>query len=395
MKNFRFLSIFIFCSLLIASLLFGIKYPQKQLPVEKNKPKNYTLAKDIKFNRDKEIAFGQSAFLSEGPLKLYSSLIRNAIHARFKRENEAGGIQSKQLRLISMDDKDKPEVCEENIKTMMRKGIDTFIGNVGVRGILKVLPLIQNKKIAMLFPWGGDEKLRQSDLTNIVNGLGLIEPQAKKLVEYAVDELHLDKIAIFNSDGYYEIENEKIIISKLKEKKIEPVATASYNRFTMDISAHAKKLIEADPKLVICLSTSKPTIKLINKFFVAGHYGTQFIGIDSNLFVPTIMKRRGVKFAYSSPMPNPQKSNLIIVKMFREDMKKYFPDDPINILSLSYYIHASIIIEAMKKITGEITKEKIIGQIEDMQDFDLLGFKVNFNDENRYAYEHKIEILES
>ena len=76
-----------------------------------------------------------------------------------------------------------------------------------------------------------------------------------------------------------------------------------------------------------------------------------------------------------------------------EDMKKYFDYDPPNILSLSYYIHAAIVIEALKKIEGPITQEGLLEQIESMQNYDLGGFTVSFNPTTRHAYEHNISIL--
>ena len=92
-------------------------------------------------------------------------------------------------------------------------------------------------------------------------------------------------------------------------------------------------------------------------------------------------------------MPNPIKSDLTIVKEFREDLKKYFPNETPNILSLAYYIHASIIIEALKRTTGEITKEKIIKQIESFKKHNIGGFVVDFDKNSRHAYPHNISIL--
>ena len=175
----------------------------------------------------------------------------------------------------------------------------------GVGHILMCV-MIENKKIAMFFPWGGDEKLRQPELINLVNGLGFLKPQIEKLIDYSVKDLNLNKIAIFHSDSHFERENEKLVESELKKIDTQPTAVATYNQLTMDITTPAKKLIETDPKVVICLSTSKPTIKLINKFYEAGHYGTKFMGIDSTMFVPTILRRKGVKFSYASSMPNPK-----------------------------------------------------------------------------------------
>jgi len=344
-------------------------------------------------DKPEEIVFGQSAFLSEGSLQLYGELIRNAINARFKRVNQAGGIKKKQLRLLSLDDGGKPTKTKENIELMRKQKIDMFLGNMGTRNTLEILPLIQQKKIAVFFPWGGSPEFRKPNLSHIINGLGLIEPQIEALVDHTINTIRLKKIAIFHDDGTFGIQNKNMLVDALARYKTIPTAIASYNRFTMDIKTPSQKLIKADPKIVICLATSMPTVKLINNFFEQGHYGTKFIGIDSTMFVETILQRKGVVFHYASPMPNPQTSEKRIVREFREDMKKYFPTDPLNILSLSYYLHAALIADALGKIEGPITKEKLLNQMEILQQYDLGGFSVTFDKETRHAYPHTISIL--
>jgi branched-chain amino acid transport system substrate-binding protein len=347
---------------------------------------------DLKIDHNKEIVFGQSAFLS-GSFQLYGELIRNSIRARFYRENEAGGINGKKLRLVSFDDKGEPSLAQKNIDVLRKQHkVDMFLGNMGTRSVFKVLSLIEAGEIAMFFPWGGAKKLRTPKYKFLVNGLGHIYPQIKELVRHIIEDRRYLKIAIFHDDGSFGKENVATVIKELDEYEVKPV-TASYNRFTMDIATPAEKIIKADPKVILCLSTTMPTVKLINKVFEKGHYGTLFFGIDSTMFVGDILKARGVKFNYSSSVPNPKKSKKEIVKQYREDMKKHFPEDPVNILSLSYYIHASIIIEAMKGIEGAITKEKIIEKIEAMEDLDIGGFPVTFDPETRHAYKHVISII--
>ena len=346
----------------------------------------------IKFDPNKDIVLGQSAFLS-GANQLYGKLIRNAINSRFKRANEQKEIEGKTIQLMSLDDRGEPDLTAKNIKKMREYNIDMFLGNMGTRGVFKVLPQIKNKEIAMLFPWGGSEQLRQSNLTNLVNGLGLISPQITALVQYALTNLRLKKIALFYDDSTFGKENVQKTIVELKKYNVEPIATESYNRFTMDIKTPAFKLIQADPKLVICLCTSMPAVKLVNYFFEEGHYGTKFIGIDSTMFADTILEWKGGDLPFASPVPNPKKSKLQIAKQFRTDIKRYAPQDPINILSFSYYIHASIVIEALKKITGPINKEAVLREIEKMKNYDLGGFVVDFDPQTRHAYKHIISIV--
>jgi len=365
--------------------------PINNQPITDNQTSPDTQTKDAE--PVEEIVFGQTGSFS-GSFKTYGEIIKNSINACFKSVNDAGGINGKHLRLESLDDKGKAHKAADNIKNMVKKNkIDMFLGCMGTRGVLKVLPLIKRGQIAMFFPWGGDEKLRQPDLSYIINGLGLIAPQTAKLIDHVVNELRLSKIGIFHSDGDFSKQNAKRTRRQLAEYGIKPIKTASYNRLTFNIKSPAKKLKSADPKVVICLATSYPTAKLINHFFEQGYFGTIFLGIDSTLFVGEILKAKGAKFSYTSCVPNHQDTTLPIVKKYQEDLKKYYPDEPYNSLSFAYFLQASIVVEAMKRIDGPLTKEKIISEIEKMKYFDLGGFAVNFDPLTRHAFGKNIIIL--
>jgi len=352
-----------------------------------NKKKEVT----ISINPKKEIVFGQSGIFS-GSFKLYGSIIKNAINVYFEKINKTGGIRGKKLRLISLDDGGSPVKAEQNISKLKKHGVTMFLGNMGTRSILKVLPQIQSKEIAMFFPWAGNDQFRNPELTNIINGPGLLQAQLEQLVTHIVDNIRHKKIAIFHADDSFSSGAAKDLKKELEKHMIKPTITASYNRYTLDITKQADKIINTDPKIVICISTSMPAVRLIDRFFEMGHYATSFFGIDSTLFAGNMLKTKGADFYYTSAVPS-IKDDTKIAQEYREDIKKIMPKEVPNVLSFMYYISAAIIVDALKKIDGPITQEKIIEHIQAMQKYNLNGFTVNFNDQNRHAFGEEISII--
>lgn len=339
-----------------------------------------------------EIVFGQTGMLS-GHFKQYSNPIIHGIEACFQKINRAGGINGKKLRLISLDDFGIPETAEENIKKLKSLGVDMFIGNMGTRSILRSLPLIENKEIAVFFPWGGDDSLRKPTLTNIINGLGLLKPQVTKLVDYATNHLGIKKIAIFHADDGFSIQTQQELVQELIAHKVNPIKIAEYNRYTLDIATPADLLMQSDPKAVMCIATSLPTVKLVNRFFEKGHFGTVFLGIDSTLFARDILAARGIPFYFSSAVPDPRVSSIQIAQDYLADLAELNKEYEPNVLSFAYYISAAIIIDAIKNTQEPFTKEKIIAQIEGMKDKNLNGFMVNFDAQTRHAFGNDVSII--
>lgn len=351
---------------------------------------NIVYAKKVR--KHNEFVFGQSGTFS-GSLGLYGNIIRTGINLYFKRINAEGGIRKKRLRLVSLHDGGNPKKAEENIQSLRKQGVSMFIGNMGTRSTLKLLPLIKKGSISMLFPWSGSKALRKPSLSNIINGPGLLKPQIKKLVDYVTDNVRETKVGIFHADGNFSTDATKMLLNYLKTKSINPIIITSYNRHTLKVTEAADKIIEADPKIVFCVGTSMPIVRLINRFFEKGHYETKFLGIDSTLFVPSIIGNKGVRFNYSAAVPSPHTKGLAIGKQYIEDMKRYYPDEVPNVLSFSYYISAAIVVEAIKNVKGKVTQEAIIKEIESMQNYDLAGLPVTFNPENRHAFGDKVSLI--
>lgn len=340
----------------------------------------------------KEIVFGQTAFLS-GHLGLYGNTIKRGIECYFKQVNSKGGIKGKRLRLISLDDEGKPEKSLENIKTLQKQGVTMFIGCTGTRSILAALPLIKSGEISMLFPWSGHKKFRDQQLKNMVNGLGFLTPQLESIVHEVVKKRSITNIAIFHADDDFSSEAAQELVALLKDYGVTPRATASYNRNTVDIKRSAQKLIAVDPKMVICLGTSMPTVHLIDNFIENGYYGTAFIGIDSTLFVNRILKRRGIPYTFSASVPDPFYSSLPLVQEYRINMDRYYPDETYNVLSLAYYLSAAIIGHALKKCQKSITPTALIQEIEKMHQYSIGGWQVTFDTSDRHVFGKNIVIV--
>jgi len=378
--------------LLVAIVLTNSFSAQDQVEQMPNNLSSQEQTPKITIDPNTEIVFGQSASLS-GHFQLYGNIIKHAILACFESVNSQGGINGKKLRLISLDDQGNVEQTKKNVTYLRSLGIDMFIGNMGTRSQLALLPLIEQKKIAVFFPWGGDEKLRNPKLSHIINGLGLLKPQLEALVTYIAETLQFSSIAIFNADDDFSSQGAETVTTLLNKYDITPLAQNSYNRFTFDIELAAKKLIAADPRVVVCLSTSMAAVKLINEFFQQGHFGTTFIGIDSTLFVSDILKKRGVPFTYTSPVPDPATSTLPIAEQYRHSIKKYFPAEDFNVISFGYYLSARIIVEALKSADDNLNKENIIKNIEQMKNFNLDGFVLTFDAKNRHAFGQEAVII--
>jgi branched-chain amino acid transport system substrate-binding protein len=347
----------------------------------------------ISVDHSQEIVFGQSAGFT-GHFSYYATTIKHAIMTCFEHINKKGGINGKKLRLISLDDQSDADITKQNIEMLYTKhGVTMFIGVMGTRGVLATLPLIQEKKIGMYFPWASSKELRNSSLTNIINGFGLLEPQLDFIIHHLVKELNITNIAIFNADDTLSKNAAEYAKKKIASLSTEQVTSASYNRFTMNISKPCVTLFDIDPRAIISIATSVPTVKLINYFFNKGSFGTMFYGIDSTFLVKDILHTQGSYFHYTSSVPDPLTSDIVIAQEYRANMSFNTADPDYSILSFSYYIAANLICQALEHAHNGISNATIIQYLESLKKTSFKGFPVNFDTTNRYLFGNTVWLI--
>jgi branched-chain amino acid transport system substrate-binding protein len=342
-------------------------------------------------NNGKEIIFGQSGAFT-GHFKMYAHAIQRGIEACFKQVNKAGGINGRNLRLVSLDDAGDYARFRKNIQMLQTKfHTSMFLGLMDTSSVLSLIPLMKQGKIAVFFPWAQHKELQDPQLTSIVNGPGLLEPQLEALAQS--EEILTKKVAVFHADDEFSTRWANFLAMRLKANGQEPVAIESFNSFTMDIATPAAELIKKSPKVVLCVCTGTPVVELIKYFFEQGCFSTQFFGVDSTFPVKDILKYTGVAFSYSSAVPDPETSDMQLATDYNQAMASFFPDEPPSILSFTYYLCARIIVEAMQKTPEDISKETIIKNIIALKNTELGDYPLNFNPSDRFIFGKKVWII--
>ncbi|MFA6263847.1 MAG: ABC transporter substrate-binding protein [Candidatus Babeliales bacterium] len=339
---------------------------------------------------DKEIVFGQSMAFT-GKFKMYAHAIQRGIEAGFKQVNQAGGVNGKTLRLVSLDDAGNSVRFAKNIQQLQTKfKISMFLGLMDTSSVLSLLPLMKEGKVAVFFPWAQHKDLQDPQLTTIVNGPGLLEPQLEALAQS--EAIKTKKVAIFHTDDNFSTRWANFLAERLKANGQAPLAIESFNFFTMDVAAPATELIKKAPKIIICVCTATPVVELIKYFFEHGSFGTQFFGIDSTFPVKDILSYTGAAFYYASSVPDPATSDIPLAVEYRQAMSSFFPDEPLSILSFTYYLCARIIIDALQK-ASDSSKEAIIQNIVAMKKTELGGYPLDFDPNTRFLFGKKTWII--
>ncbi len=143
-----------------------------------------------------EIVIGQSGALS-GPLDEIGKEMKTGAEAYFNVVNQAGGVNGRKIRLVSLDDSGEPERAKANTQKLI--GADNALALLGCSGehtIKAILPLVDKARIPFIAAAGGDQNLRDPFNRYVFNiRASYVEETERGIDQYV--RRGIDKIALF------------------------------------------------------------------------------------------------------------------------------------------------------------------------------------------------------
>ena len=101
---------------------------------------------------DRDITIGQFAAIT-GPAAQLGLRMQAGIKAQFDAVNKAGGINGRQIKLVTRDDGYEPEKSAQAVKALINEDkVFALVGSVGTPTTLAALPAINEEKIPLIGP---------------------------------------------------------------------------------------------------------------------------------------------------------------------------------------------------------------------------------------------------
>ena len=326
------------------------------------------------------ILLGQSCALT-GPSKNLGLELRAGLLAAFSKVNDEGGVDGRDILLISRDDGYEPDRAVRNTKAFIQdEAIFMLIGEVGTPTSNAVLPLIEEHKIPFFAPFTGAEVLRQPFRKHVINVRASYYQEMERLAAYLIDKKKIRKIACFYQDDSYGLDGLKGIELALARRGLSLVAKGSYERNTVAVLRGLTDVLQADPEAVVLAGTYSACAEFIKlskartskKLLFCN---ISFVGTES---LKNALGRYGSDVIVSQVVPYPQDTELPLIHEYTDAMGKYQHDAPISFTSLEGYMAGKLFAQIVAKVPGELTREKFIATMEQVGTFDLGGVTLQF-----------------
>jgi ABC-type branched-chain amino acid transport systems, periplasmic component len=186
-----------------------------------------------------------------------------AVKLAAKQINEAGGLQGKQIRIVSYDDQGSPEEAVKVANKLVNADkVDAVIGSC-ISSCVLSSGVIYNKAGIPTFGTGTSPTWMKQGWTNVFRACQNND-FALPLVVNKLKELGVTKAAIFAGQDDASVAGTKTFTALCKEANIQITTSESYVEGNTDFSGQVAKIISSKPQVVF-ISTFGPTQPLISK----------------------------------------------------------------------------------------------------------------------------------
>ena len=334
---------------------------------------------------DDRIMFGQSAAF-EGPAAALGLGMREGILASFNEANAAGGVNGRRLELVSYDDGYEPEKAIANTKRLINEnGVFALVGEVGTPTSNAAQPITTEAGVPFIGPFTGAAFLRNPSLGNVINIRGSYDQETEAWIEHLTTDLGVSRIAILYQDDTFGRAGLSGVSKAMEKRGMKLVAEGTFERNTTAVKTALLAIRKAGPEAVVMVGSYKPCaefIKLAHRLKLdAVFVNISFVGANA---LAKELGEDGKGVVVTQVVPFPGDMSIPLVARYQKALKAANPDAQTGFVSLEGYMVGRLIIEALGKVKGPVTRAGLLSTIKEVGTFDLGGITLSYGpDDNQ------------
>ena len=328
-----------------------------------------------------------------------------AIDAYFQWVNDNGGVNGRELVLISRDDGYDPARSVAAARELSdRENVFAFVGGIGTATGLAVLPIVQRGGIPWVSPSTGSSEFAERSDGLIFATYTNYQVEAALMTRYAAEDLGDTRLAVFyqnddyGGEGLRGVEEE---VARLQEagSDVSIVDTASHERGETNMAVQALRLASGDIDAVVMYTTPGAAAALISEFQRLEF--TPRILASSTLLDPSLLANPGMQGALLASFlrlptaivgegngdPVADDALLNIVSAYAPEAAQ----DPFRALAGVGF--AQPLVEGLRAAGEDLTRESFLAAMENLSGYDT-GMFANLDFTESYQGNNSILLLQ-
>lgn len=326
------------------------------------------------------LRIGQSAGFTGGQAQ-YSKDVKAGIEAALTAANKQGGVNGRQLQLVTEDDSGKKDQVVANTKKLVEQHkVLALIGYTSGAGTEASLDYIASVNVPLIAPITGNMGIRagfHKQLFHTRAGYG--DEMRKMIGALAITGTKRFALAYLDDVGPA---NPQSMLDALAAHNLKPVATVPLNRNADEFGPQIDALLKADPEVVVFISNAKPITRVITGLRARGYKGRFATSSFSGVGLVDDLKETATGLIISQVLPPPSRIHLKFIAEYQKHMRELDPTAKLNYTSLEGYLAGRVLVEGLRRLTASPTAERLIAALEGISRLDLGGYEITFSNTN-------------
>lgn len=325
-----------------------------------------------------KILFGQVAAL-KGPAQALGQGMRDGILAAFEEANRTGGVSGRKLELKSLDDGYEPQRTIDATKKIINEDkVFALVGSVGTPTSKASQPIATAAKVPFIGPFTGAEFLRTPYNRYVVNIRASYFQETEAWIEHLTKDLGITRIAILYQDDAFGLAGLEGVRKAMVKRNMSLVAAGTFKRNTVAIKSALLDIAEGQPQAIVTVGPYKPVaafIKLARQLKIDAEFvAISFVGSDP---LAAELGNQGSGVIVSQVVPFPWNKSVPLIASYTKALAAVNSNEKPGFISLEGYLVGRFVVEALKRIPGELSREALIDAIA-KEPFDLGGVTLTF-----------------
>ncbi len=319
------------------------------------------------------ILLGSSAAL-KGPNAFLGTEFHKGAKLYFDEVNIEGGVYGKKINVTILDDGYEPERTIANTKKLIKEEkVDYLFGYIGTPTTVSILDMIEQEKIPLFAAFTGAEQLRKPVRRYMINLRASYYQETASLVDYLLNDCHVEKIACFYQDDAYGRAGYTGVKLALERYGLTLCGEGTYERNTVAITQGLEKIRKSSPDAVIMIGQyiacaafieAAKVTELKDVYFC----NISFVGSDK---LNALLGEDAERAICSQVVPDLKNKENPLTKEFVTKYQKTYQEDTPNRVAYEGYISAVVFVEGLKRAGENFTREGFIDAVERIKDLDI------------------------
>ena len=331
------------------------------------------------------ITFGQTAAF-EGPASALGLGMKEGLLAAFKEVNDAGGINGRMLNIKYLNDGYEPEKAIANTNALINDDkVFALIGAVGTPTSKVIQPITSEAKVPLIGPFTGAGFLRSPYKRYVVNVRGTYGQEAETWIKHLTEDLDAKRIAILYQDDSFGRAGLAGVQAALGKRGMTLAGEGTYARNTTAVKGAVLAIKKSNPDAIVTVGAYKPVAEFIRTAHKVGmNMPILSISFTGSKALAKDLGAEANDSIITQVVPFPFDTSLPLVAAYQNALKAYDANIEPGFVSLEGYMVGKLTVEALKNVSGDLTRESFLDAFAAVGAFDLGGVTLTYGtDDNQ------------